>query len=61
MKPIESALMEPDNPRIYRLVLTGGMMVIKLPFNLMFVLRRNILCFCSVNGKSRGFLTHSVS
>jgi hypothetical protein len=24
MKPIESALMEPENPRVYRLVLTGG-------------------------------------
>lgn len=50
MKPIESDLMEPENPRVYRLVLTGGMMVITVQswVNLFAILGAE-------NGKSRGF------
>lgn len=53
MKPIESNLMDTENPRVYRLVLTGGMTVSNITQRL----------FHSVGGKgkSRGFsLSHFI-
>lgn len=62
MKPIESDLMEPENPRVYRLVLTGGEALLR---------GFSPLCVCvdfvkgekKRKGKSRGFsfsLTHFI-
>lgn len=58
MKPIESDLMEQDNPRVYRLVLTGGESVTKIAKE---NFPREFLIKCCVeNGKSRGFLTQFI-
>lgn len=56
MKPIESDLMEQEEPRVYRLVLTGGMTMTN-------ILHKKFLLvnFCCVgNGKSRGFFYSSI-
>lgn len=55
MKPFETELtMEADNPRVYRLVLTGG----ALSFEGHFPLFLRPLWWCY--GKSRGFLSHFI-